>query len=275
MVTSAIANVLVALAESDPSPVVRAQLACTAKRLPAGVGLSVASVLMTHADDSKDQFIPLLIWWAFEAHIPADLNEVVGRLSARSETWDTDLGRTILERVARRLVAGDPPQWPAALQLLRRTKSAAEATTALTGIELALKDRPRVIDDFGVLNALRSARKQHPTPVMARILVRLGDETERAAMLATAFDPTAADARQLAAVKLLAEVRSPVLVELLPDLLSAAKSDAFRIGILDALSGIDNSATAERVLAGYPNWSAAVKRRAVTLLTSRPEWRSP
>ena len=272
MVTSATADALVALAESDPSPVVRAQLACTAKRLPAGVGLTVASVLMTHAGDSKDPFIPLLIWWAFEAHIPANLNEVVDRLSARSEAWDTDLGRTILERVARRLVAGDPPQWQAALLLLRGTKSAAEASTVLTGIELALKERPPVIDDLGVLNALRPVRKQYPSPVMSRILVRLGDQTERAAMLATAFDHRATDARQLAAVKLLAEVRSPRLAELLPDLLAAKKSDAFRIGILDALSGIDNSATAERVLAGYPNWSAAVKRRAVTLLTSRPEW---
>ena len=57
---------LVAAARSDASPIVRAQLACSVKRLRGEDGLPIIDALLGHDQDSKDQHIPLLIWWAIE-----------------------------------------------------------------------------------------------------------------------------------------------------------------------------------------------------------------
>src|SRR6266446_5408801 len=59
-------NQLVTLARSETSPVVRSQLACSAKRFPAEDALAIISELLSHNEDLNDQHIPLLLWWALE-----------------------------------------------------------------------------------------------------------------------------------------------------------------------------------------------------------------
>src|SRR5262249_35840462 len=63
---------LVELARTDPSPVVRSQLACSAKRLPAKDGLPVVRELLKRSEDVDDQHIPLLLWWAVEDKAVSD-----------------------------------------------------------------------------------------------------------------------------------------------------------------------------------------------------------
>ena len=65
---------------SDPSPVVLAQLACSAKRLPALCGLRIAGKVAGNPVSAKDRCIPLLTWWAVENHATADRPFVVADL---------------------------------------------------------------------------------------------------------------------------------------------------------------------------------------------------
>ena len=47
---------------------VRSQFAATAKRLDADTGLAVVSALLAHESDATDRHMPLMLWWAIEAH---------------------------------------------------------------------------------------------------------------------------------------------------------------------------------------------------------------
>ena len=56
------------LACTETNPQVRSQLASTAKRLDAPLGLSIIEGLLQHEQDINDPHLPLLIWWGIEAH---------------------------------------------------------------------------------------------------------------------------------------------------------------------------------------------------------------
>ena len=67
----------VELAASDPSVIVRRQLACTAKRLARDVEPADSTLrLPKHAEDASDPYLPLLIWWASK-HFAVPAREVV------------------------------------------------------------------------------------------------------------------------------------------------------------------------------------------------------
>ena len=86
---------LVALAKSDPSPVVRSQLACSARRLPATDALPILRELMLRDEDAGDRYIPLLIWWAIERQVstsPEGAGEVVGLFDAPG-AWKAEIAQ--------------------------------------------------------------------------------------------------------------------------------------------------------------------------------------
>src|SRR6476660_7529309 len=63
---------LATLAASETSPSVRAQLAATAKRLPAADCLPIVDSLLRNHPNESDPRIPWLIWWAFESKATTD-----------------------------------------------------------------------------------------------------------------------------------------------------------------------------------------------------------
>src|SRR5439155_942422 len=72
---------LVASARAERSPVVRSQLACSAKRLPGKDALPIIRELLQRDEDAVDPQIPLLIWWAIESKAVSDRDQVVGLFS--------------------------------------------------------------------------------------------------------------------------------------------------------------------------------------------------
>src|SRR4030095_9605539 len=98
---------LIELARNDPSPDVRNQLACTAKRLPGEHALPIIRELMQRDEDAKDPQIPLLIWWALESKA-VNHREQVLELFAPPALWQKAIPRRfIVERLARRYAAED------------------------------------------------------------------------------------------------------------------------------------------------------------------------
>src|SRR5262249_36958141 len=67
-VPPALAQRLAELEASEPDVVVRSQLACTARRLPAKGGLPIVQRMLKRNLDGRDPHLPLLLWWAVEAH---------------------------------------------------------------------------------------------------------------------------------------------------------------------------------------------------------------
>ncbi len=62
----------VALAKSDPSPVVRLYLATLAQRLPLGKRWNLVKNLVGHQEDAADHNLPLMNWYAIEPLVMAD-----------------------------------------------------------------------------------------------------------------------------------------------------------------------------------------------------------
>ena len=93
----------------EPSPMVRAQGACSARRLPVTDGLTLTTVLLNHSEDIADPQIPLLLWWALEDFLTSD-SAKVANWTGKTSNWSKPIFLSHLaERLGRRLVAENKP----------------------------------------------------------------------------------------------------------------------------------------------------------------------
>jgi putative membrane-bound dehydrogenase-like protein len=107
---------LAQLASTEPSVVVRAQLAASSRRLPARDALAILTGLWRQDRDLNDPHIPLLAWWALEAHAIAAREQVVAALS---QPMPSKLRSHALNLAVRRYAAeGTPQGYQAAARLL-------------------------------------------------------------------------------------------------------------------------------------------------------------
>ncbi len=113
---------LAELAASEPDVVVRSQLACSARRLPARDGLPIVRRLLERNLDGRDPHLLLLLWWAVEEHA-VTARELVLEAFGTAAAWQAPLVReAILERLMRRYAAegGDAGYGSCATCWLRR-----------------------------------------------------------------------------------------------------------------------------------------------------------
>src|SRR5208283_1040108 len=100
-VSPTIAEHLVAAARKDSSPRVRSQLACSARRLPAGESLAIVRELLQPSEDVDDPHIPMLLWWAIEDKAHA----ARGLFDSPEVRQAPIVQKFILTRLARRYMA--------------------------------------------------------------------------------------------------------------------------------------------------------------------------
>jgi putative membrane-bound dehydrogenase-like protein len=106
-ITQEMAHQLDAVAEKEPDVRVRAQLACTAARLPAPQALPIINANINRDCDNDDSRIPLMWWWAIEKHSIQGRDEVLRRF-LRPTFWNSQLGREMLmPRLVRRYASED------------------------------------------------------------------------------------------------------------------------------------------------------------------------
>ena len=96
-----------------------AQLACSARRLPAEQALPVIGALMRRAEDAGDRYVPLLLWWAIESKAASDTDAVVALFESK-DAWDQPLVRRHLVERACPAPRGRPHR-----RRLRRVREAA------------------------------------------------------------------------------------------------------------------------------------------------------
>ncbi|MFM8930246.1 MAG: hypothetical protein ACKOS8_00025, partial [Gemmataceae bacterium] len=133
-VVSAIARLL----EKETSPMVRAQGACSARRLPPDDCLELLTRLACHSEDKEDPQIPLLVWWALEECAGKDPAKVA-RWASLPELWARPMfTRHLAERLARRLAAENSQTDNAALASLWIATPEAERPVLIAGMAKAL-----------------------------------------------------------------------------------------------------------------------------------------
>lgn len=132
---------LAAMAATEPDVQVRSQLAATAKRLSAEVGLGIVSALLRHEDDAHDPHMPLMNWWAIEAH--ADAWPAIEAMFADKTLWDTTMVRqTVLQRLVQRYASvGGDENLQHCGQLIAMAPNDAARSQLIQGIDLAFQGR--------------------------------------------------------------------------------------------------------------------------------------
>jgi putative membrane-bound dehydrogenase-like protein len=273
-VSPAVEARFLAMAQNDPSPIVRSQLACTAKRLSGEQGLPLAAALLARDEDQADAQIPLLLWWSVEDKATSDRQRVLD-LFAQRKAWNQPLIRsTILPRLARRYAAvGMDEDFASCAALLASAPGPAETDTLLEGIDRALAGRrlnavpPALV---GFVDSLRIDQEKNPLRI--RCAVRLGSPAALDRALALMTDRTEPPATRLALAEIAGQSADPRAIGPLLALVDAAEPPALQSAALAALARYDDSRVADRALAFLPSSKGDLRTKTLTLLCGRAAW---
>lgn len=300
-VTTAQAATFVRMAAQDASVRVRAQLASTAKRLSSKEALPVLAALIERDSDSADPYVPLLIWWALEAHAVSDL-EGVRHLAANPALRETLLMRdTLLTRLMRRWIAeGTVATQDAAAELIATASDASERARLFAAMAQGLDDRPIASSAPGAGGLLqksaplttsieRPARvKESVSPKLAEefakawqpgatdvtlitLGVRMGrEEAERRAraLAADTSEKEEVRARMISLIGTLGDARDvPLLLSL-----ATGHSERLVLAALDALTTSDDPDLGVSLLQLMKTLRGKTLARLQQMLLSRKEW---
>lgn len=259
-------------AASDTSPVVLAQLACSARRMHVQDARAAVGRLLENPACAKDPYLPLLIWWAIEDHLTRSGGKEANWLPLSGER-STPLLLQTAERYVRRLMAGDFESGPAVAGRVLAALPDKDKPATLRGIAKALEGRTMKAVPDGLYDPLGRYEAAHPDdPLVLEIMARMNVPSAFTTLRKKAADASAAEPERVKAVQLLGQVRDPRARELFLTQLTTMKSDASKSALLGGLEAYDDPALADAVFAQYPKWSPAVKKRAVQFLLSRPAW---
>ena len=272
VVSNQMAHQLIRLAREDPSAIVRSQLACTAKRLPPQVAMSIVTELIRHEEDANDIHLPLLIWWAIEDKAVTD-TPLVLRLFESGDTWRLPVVRKfILERVARRFAAeNNAAGFDACSELLRRAPTDSDVNLILTGVLRALSGKKleqvpaRFAESIATLLA-----QQGSDPRVLQLAIRTGSSTEFGIKFID--DNSRPDDARISVIKVLGETQAIGAVEPLIRLLSEADAAALHPAVLFALTHFGDEQIPNAVLAVYSDLALTTQSQAIDLLCGRRSW---
>jgi putative heme-binding domain-containing protein len=256
------------MAAQEPNIEVRAQLACTAKRLPASDALSIVAGLVRHRADADDSRLPLLCWWALEAQCtdaPAD----VLKLFEDSPFWSQPMvEQHLLERVMRRFAAaGTRKAQLACARLLELSPSREHSQRLMRGFEEAYKGRSLTGLPAPLLTAM--ARHNVASPALR---LRQGNPEAITAALRVIADPKAARLERLQFIQILGELHPSGSADTLLNLLEHTDDAELRQATLTSLTAYDEPRIGASIAALYPKLGAAARPAAQNLLASRSAW---
>jgi len=267
-VSPAIAKQLAALAKSESYVEVRSQLACSAKRLPAGDGLPIVRNLLAHSEDASDPHLPLLLWWAMESKAKSDPQAIVD-LFKDAKLWSLPIVKqTILERVMRRFAqSGTRNDLLMCAELFAQSPGNDANAVLMRGFEAAFKGRPLTGLPAELTKQLSKAGGGSLT-----FRVRQGDKAAVKTALAAISNAKTPLTKRIEYAQVFGEVREPASVPVLLRVLGDAKSDKLQMTILTALQPYKDDGIATTTLSLYGKFSPDVRAVAQTLLVSRPAW---
>lgn len=247
---------------------VRAQLACSAKRLNARDCLAIVKALSAHDADADDPRIPLLIWWAIESKVASDRDQVFGLL-AEAGVWQRPLVKTaVLARLMRRLAsAGSRADLVSCARLLDLASSKDDVALLLGGFDEAFKGRPM----SGFPGELLQALARHGGESLV-IDLRSGQAQAVAKALGIIADRKADAAARLTCIGVCAEVAVPGCVPVLLDLLTPSTDPRIVLAAIAALQRYDDGLIPGAALAAYRGLPRDPQVAIQDLLTSRVGW---
>jgi len=138
--TPELARGLVDLALRSSDLQVRSQLASSAKRLPGEAGAPIISALVKRDADFDDIHLPLMDWWAVEAHAETDRAEI-NQWIGKPDTWKEKLFRKVIagRLMKRYAMAGGDANFASCLLLLKKCPDEEMKAILMDNLEAAFE----------------------------------------------------------------------------------------------------------------------------------------
>ena len=290
-------------AERENSPVVLAQLACSARRLPAACGLRIAREVAANPLSERDLCIPQLVWWAVEDHATAVREVAVGTF-ASWDAWRVPLIRKeIVGRLLKRYAAeGRPESFRSAARIFASAPTAADRLRLLADLDegLRMSGEPSAknatlgayYDRFAVVAAERQGearrfatcpRELRPVleaiwtestidPRVLRVACRLGERDAYRRVVALVGTPNTPSSLRKELLSILGEFGESDCITPILAIVRDPHDHLLRVAALATLAHFDHPRIAEAVLADYPRMTSALRTTARGLLFSRRDW---
>jgi putative membrane-bound dehydrogenase-like protein len=263
----------IAAAKQESHVEVRAQILASAKRMPAEA-LPLVTASLGAPDESGH--IPLLTWWALEAHLgsPAERSATLSFLRASPEFVRSPLFRDFLaERIGKRLAQEGRGGLDDATELL--ALSPPDAEEKLVGGILSRLDSgdlpPMPVALRSAVDRQLNKDGRKPIPLGA---LRDGDKSALAEALKELSDKRSPSRRRSELADALSSVRRPEAVEPLIRLLVTPTTEG-RKSLLSALSRYDDLRLPKAIVENYERAIAAddgLRDLALRSLAGRPAW---
>ena len=273
-VSGSIARQLIDMARSDPSVIVRSQLACTAKRLRGDVAMSIVDQLIGHNEDVDDVHLPLLIWWAIEDKALSESVTVLALLES-STTWQLPMMQQILiSRLARRYAAeGSQAGYVACARLLDLAPTDRDVDLVLSGIAQAFSGRRHKVVPAPLENPLARLLSVRQTDLnVLQIGLSVGSVTARQRALVQVLDTSTAIPNRVAMIRSLGETGVETSIRPLLGLLASDEPATVQSAAISAVGYFSDPGIADHVLAVFSGMPDSVQARAIELLCSRSSW---
>ncbi len=262
---------LAAAAANDPEVQVRCQLAASARRYPLEVAMPVISALSSRGEDLTDPHLPLMLWWAVEAHAEAGREAILS-----SNLWEAPIFREhLLSRLARRYASEPTTENQATLvSWLKKAPDPGSRKRLLQGINEAFAGRQS--DGFvaaleammagsgkaagmsteEIVLALRGGRRDVIGPVLARLMKENAEFREERFTL----------------IRVLGELRPEEAFAPLLQVLAQSRDTAARSEALQALGKFDRKELARDLLRHWSAFSPELRGQVLATLCSRVPW---
>ncbi len=129
------------IAATEPDVQVRSQLASAAKRLPAEDAMPIIQALLARSEDADDPHMPLMTWWALEAHA-GDWSVIESMVNDPSiwglPIFDAHIASRLMQRYA---ASGTPDELQHCARLLELAASDESRGQLLVGLNRAFQGR--------------------------------------------------------------------------------------------------------------------------------------
>lgn len=257
----AIQQRMIALAKSDPSPIVRRYLASAIGRLPQATAWPIAQALSQHAEDRDDRNIPLLLWDGIAPMMNEHLDDAftlgattpISQLADYIHWYTATMDGPALDRSIAALKEDDAP-------LLRRR---------LAGLWLAMQGRanlPMPSAWKSLAPKLYANSDQHIVRQAEQLAAVFGDDSIFPRLRQTLADAKANPDDRKHAFAVLSRALDKASLETFISLLD---EDAFRTSAIKLLARFDSPEIAQALISRFEKLNSADRAAALAALTSR------
>ena len=251
------------LAHSEESPKVRLALGVALRRIDLDQRWELAEALLSHAEDARDTFIPLIAWYAIEPLVELDLHRSL-QLAVRSQI------PLVRQFIARRAVDTKSPPLETVISTVLEVDNVNLQFDLLRGILQSLDGQSGIAPPKSwpqLYLTVSSTEDSDNRSVAIRLATIFGDQQAIGQLRDSLAQPDLPAQQRSDAFQALLKLKEGLPVELLHQLASQAsdlRSEAIRALLLHS-----DDSTATRLLEVYHELDSTDQQSAISVLATR------